>query len=269
MISAVALVHLHRAGGQADLNRFVGGYTQRVVGKAFFASVFALLVTRWGVLPTLGAALVAGLCAMALLSGLQRRRSPVETGEVLDFQAIPPPARGPALAMGADLLSAAARGLIAAQAVAALLLVARQGGRGMAGLLAGLPTVTGPALVWLVLDQGPVFAPGQRRCRGRRRPVRAVCAGLWTGVQVSLLSPAWPLRPGAGNAGNAGNAERAHPMASRPSTSGIPPRPARSTSPSPEPVLCPARACCTKACVTHTSKRPAATAAPALRSRPR
>jgi len=55
-------------------------------------------------------------------------------------------------------LDAALRGAISAATVALLLAVAQRWGRSAAGLLAGLPTVTGPALVWLALDQGPAFA---------------------------------------------------------------------------------------------------------------
>jgi hypothetical protein len=57
-----------------------------------------------------------------------------------------------------DLLAALLRGGVSALAVAALLLAAQRWGRDMAGLLAGLPTVTGPAMVWLALDRGPDFA---------------------------------------------------------------------------------------------------------------
>ena len=64
----------------------------------------------------------------------------------------------------AALLGAIARGLVTAAAVGLLLLVARRWGRGTAGLLAGLPTITGPALIWLALDQGAAFATAA--CRG-------------------------------------------------------------------------------------------------------
>ena len=49
---------------------------------------------------------------------------------------------------------------LAATMVALLLAVARLFGRRLAGLLAGLPTVTGPALIWLALDQGAEYAVG-------------------------------------------------------------------------------------------------------------
>ena len=57
-----------------------------------------------------------------------------------------------------DYLSALLRGGAAALVVVALLLAAQRWGRGLAGLLAGLPTVTGPAMVWLALDRGSDFA---------------------------------------------------------------------------------------------------------------
>jgi hypothetical protein len=57
-----------------------------------------------------------------------------------------------------DLFSALARGGGSAVAVTALLLAAQRWGQGLAGLLAGMPTVTGPALVWLALDRGSDFA---------------------------------------------------------------------------------------------------------------
>jgi hypothetical protein len=57
-----------------------------------------------------------------------------------------------------DLSMALLRGAASALAVAALLWAARRWGRGLAGLLAGLPTVTGPAMVWLAVDRGGEFA---------------------------------------------------------------------------------------------------------------
>lgn len=59
---------------------------------------------------------------------------------------------------GEALLGALLRGGISATAVAALLFAAQRWGRETAGLLAGLPTVTGPAMLWLVLDRGAAFA---------------------------------------------------------------------------------------------------------------
>lgn len=57
-----------------------------------------------------------------------------------------------------DFLGALLRGGISAGVVAALLLAARYWGRHLTGLIAGLPTVSGPALVWLALDRGNEFA---------------------------------------------------------------------------------------------------------------
>ena len=51
-----------------------------------------------------------------------------------------------------------ARALLTAAATAWVLCVAQRSGRKAAGLLAALPIVTAPALVWLVLDRGPAFA---------------------------------------------------------------------------------------------------------------
>lgn len=48
-----------------------------------------------------------------------------------------------------------AKALITASIVALLMLAARQFGQRVAGVLAGLPTVTGPALVWIAVDLGP------------------------------------------------------------------------------------------------------------------
>lgn len=50
------------------------------------------------------------------------------------------------------------KALVTAATVALLLAVARRFGQRAAGMLAGLPTVTGPALIWLALDHGPVYA---------------------------------------------------------------------------------------------------------------
>jgi len=47
---------------------------------------------------------------------------------------------------------------LTATTVALLLTVAHTFGRRVAGVLAGLPTVTGPALIWLALDLGPGYA---------------------------------------------------------------------------------------------------------------
>lgn len=50
------------------------------------------------------------------------------------------------------------KALLTGASVAALLVVARWLGQRIAGALAGLPTVTGPALVWLALDRGTAYA---------------------------------------------------------------------------------------------------------------
>lgn len=47
---------------------------------------------------------------------------------------------------------------VTAVAVALILMVARRFGRQVAGLVAGLPTVTGPALLWLAVDHGEAYA---------------------------------------------------------------------------------------------------------------
>jgi hypothetical protein len=57
-----------------------------------------------------------------------------------------------------DLTAALLRGAVTSVAVAGMLLAARRWGRSLAGLLTGLPTVTGPAIVWLALDRGGDFA---------------------------------------------------------------------------------------------------------------
>lgn len=63
-------------------------------------------------------------------------------------------------ALGADVdaWGALLRGGLSATVVAGLLLAVRHLGHGIGGLLAGLPTVTGPAVVWLALDRGDDFA---------------------------------------------------------------------------------------------------------------
>lgn len=50
------------------------------------------------------------------------------------------------------------KAVLTAMTVAAVLLAARQLGRHVAGLLAGLPVVSAPALMWLVSEQGEVVA---------------------------------------------------------------------------------------------------------------
>lgn len=50
------------------------------------------------------------------------------------------------------------KAVVTAIAVALILAVAQRFGRHVAGLLAGLPTVTGPALMWLAAEQGAAYA---------------------------------------------------------------------------------------------------------------
>jgi hypothetical protein len=50
------------------------------------------------------------------------------------------------------------KAVLTATTVALILMVAQLSGRRAAGLLAGLPTVTGPALVWLALERGAEYA---------------------------------------------------------------------------------------------------------------
>jgi hypothetical protein len=78
---------------------------------------------------------------------------------------------------------------ITALTVAALLLLAEWRGRRAAGLLAGLPTVTGPALFWLAIDQGPAFA-----VEASDGAVAAGAACAWFAVAYAGVSRqrAWP-----------------------------------------------------------------------------
>jgi hypothetical protein len=101
------------------------------------------------------------------------------------------------------------RGLVTAVAVALLLLAAQRWGRSTAGLLAGLPTVTGPALAWLALDHGALFAAEAAAggvaagaacalfalgyARASRAQGRWVC--LLCGLVLSLLPLPWMHAP--------------------------------------------------------------------------
>lgn len=95
---------------------------------------------------------------------------------------------------------------LTAATVALLLAVAQLFGRRLAGILAGLPTVTGPALVWLALDLGTefaveaalgsvaasamcgLFAVGYERASRRHGPLRAVVvATVASTLPVPLL----------------------------------------------------------------------------------
>jgi len=68
------------------------------------------------------------------------------------------------------VIGALMKGGLTALIVGGLLMLAQRWGRSAAGLLAGLPTVTGPALLWLALDRGAAFAA--------EAAVGAVAAGL-------------------------------------------------------------------------------------------
>lgn len=83
-----------------------------------------------------------------------------------------------------DVAAALLRGAVSALAVGALLCAAQRWGRGMAGLLAGLPTVTGPALVWLALDGGPVLA-----AQAAQGAVLAALPCALFAVTYALLAP--------------------------------------------------------------------------------
>ena len=50
------------------------------------------------------------------------------------------------------------KAMLTATTVALLLTVAQLFGRRLAGVLAGMPTVTGPALLWLALEHGSSYA---------------------------------------------------------------------------------------------------------------
>jgi hypothetical protein len=50
------------------------------------------------------------------------------------------------------------KAVLTAAAVAAVMMAARLFGRSVAGLLAGLPVITAPALLWLAAEQGDAFA---------------------------------------------------------------------------------------------------------------
>ncbi|MCZ8111068.1 MAG: hypothetical protein ACK5Y8_15125 [Betaproteobacteria bacterium] len=116
---------------------------------------------------------------------------------------------------GQALSGALARGALTALLVGALLVAARQFGRRAAGLLTGLPTVTGPAMLWLAIDRGEayaaaaavsavaaavacaVFALGYGLASRRHRPA----AALTIAVLASLLPlpvlalPQWSIVP--------------------------------------------------------------------------
>jgi hypothetical protein len=111
------------------------------------------------------------------------------------------------------LPGALARGALTAVLVGLLLVAALRWGRGAAGLLAGLPTVTGPALLWLALDLGPAFAAqaapgavaaaipcalfavGYGFASRRHGPARALLVALLAGALPlpALAGVHWPL----------------------------------------------------------------------------
>lgn len=74
LISAVAMVHLQRAGCVAALPAFVSGYSLGILGKAVFAFVFALTLPRLAALPALLLAAAAGALAIAAIDAWLRQR---------------------------------------------------------------------------------------------------------------------------------------------------------------------------------------------------
>jgi hypothetical protein len=98
---------------------------------------------------------------------------------------------------------------LTATTVALLLAVAQLFGRRIAGILAGLPTVTGPALIWLALDMGTpfavqaalgsvaasamcgLFAVGYARASRQHGPIAALAAALVASVLPVPLLSAW------------------------------------------------------------------------------
>lgn len=79
------------------------------------------------------------------------------------------------------LPGALARGALTAVVIAAVLLAAQRFGRSAAGLLAGLPTVTGPAMLWLALDRGGSFA------------AEAAVGGVAAGIACALFALGYGL----------------------------------------------------------------------------
>jgi hypothetical protein len=84
---------------------------------------------------------------------------------------------------------------ITALTVAALLLLAEWRGRRAAGLLAGLPSVTGPALFWLAIDRGSAFAA---EASDGAVAAGAACALFAVGYARVSSQRAWPWALGAG-----------------------------------------------------------------------
>lgn len=72
LISACALVHLHRASGSAALPGFVSGYLVGVLAKALFLCSFAWAAPHWGSAAALVLAAMAGTAGAVMLAGWQR-----------------------------------------------------------------------------------------------------------------------------------------------------------------------------------------------------
>ena len=107
------------------------------------------------------------------------------------------------------------KAVLTATTVALLLAVAQLFGRRLAGILAGLPTVTGPALVWLALDHGTdfaveaalgsvaasalcgLFAVGYERASRRFGPLVAVLAACMASLAPLPLLVGWSGAPGS------------------------------------------------------------------------
>ncbi len=73
LISACAMVHLHRAGGADELPRFVSGYVMGILGKALFAFAAALLLPQWAPAGALLLAAAAGAVGMLAIDTWLRR----------------------------------------------------------------------------------------------------------------------------------------------------------------------------------------------------
>jgi hypothetical protein len=91
--------------------------------------------------------------------------------------------------MGATVTALLIKALLTAVVVAALLSLAKLSSRRLAGLLAGLPTVTGPALAWLALDQGAPFAA---EATAGVVAAGASCAAFAVGYAYFARRSRWP-----------------------------------------------------------------------------
>lgn len=76
------------------------------------------------------------------------------------------------------------KALLTAAAVAAVMLAAGRLDRRLVGLLAGLPLVSAPALLWLAHEQGPVFAAGT----AAGSVAACAASALYARVAVALLA---------------------------------------------------------------------------------